>query len=509
METNDPKPLDEPSKSDSPPQGDPEKGNNRSETGPRVIGTDDPVVQSGNAYPPDWKGQPDRSTVIETSRIRGAEAALNPHLIVVPVESASNNAANGNASGNGRKDSSKPNGNARNESSDQGKNDDEEGKKGSGDHAKNEHDKAGQPPISMTRMLLYSGAVALVCGIVGSAGYSYFFGPSKSNDKTSSGKDSGSGKESGSDKDSDSSKDSDSGKTSDASSKDQNSGELLQAQSAWLAAVKQLQESQAAKKASDHEEKETSAVLDFIKKTLLSAGRSGDTPISEAFWAEGQRKDLSFRKAVDQTEAQVAEAFADRPMAEARVREMLGLAYLNVGDPAQAVKQYERALSLLGAIQGVNQPITAACRNQLAVAYRLANRTVEAGHLFDRPPNSPGQANALAVNGSMLLVQKKYDEAELKLRECLNIRQKIQPNDWNTFDAKSMLGEALLDQHKFAEAEPLLVSGYDGMKQREDEIPSAEQPRLAKALERLVKLYDAWGKKDEARKWRKQFAASG
>ena len=160
-------------------------------------------------------------------------------------------------------------------------------------------------------------------------------------------------------------------------------------------------------------------------------------------------------------------------------------------------------------MQGVNHPDTAACRNQLAVAYRLAGRTAEAGRLFDRNPNSPAQAAALAVRGSMLLLQKKPAEAELKLRECLTIRQKIQPDDWTTFDTKSILGEALLDQKKFADAEPLLLSGYEGMKQREDTIPSQDKPRLTKALERLVKLYEAWGKKDEAMRWRKELEAAG
>ena len=109
----------------------------------------------------------------------------------------------------------------------------------------------------------------------------------------------------------------------------------------------------------------------------------------------------------------------------------------------------------------------------------------------------------------MLLLEKKPAEAELKLRECLTIRQKIQPDDWTTFDTKSMLGEALLDQKKFADAEPLLVSGYEGMKQREDAIPPQDKPRLTKALERLVRLYDAWGKKDEAMRWRKEARGGG
>jgi hypothetical protein len=43
------------------------------------------------------------------------------------------------------------------------------------------------------------------------------------------------------------------------------------------------------------------------------------------------------------------------------------------------------------------------------------------------------------------------------------------------------------------------------MKQREGKIPPlVRQLRLTEALERLVQLYDDWGKKDDADKWRKE-----
>ena len=84
-------------------------------------------------------------------------------------------------------------------------------------------------------------------------------------------------------------------------------------------------------------------ILDFLKKNLLSAGRQGDASLTAAFWTEDLGKDLSLHKAVDVAEGQVAASFADRPEAEASVREMLGLAYLNLKDDASAVKQYERA----------------------------------------------------------------------------------------------------------------------------------------------------------------------
>jgi hypothetical protein len=69
----------------------------------------------------------------------------------------------------------------------------------------------------------------------------------------------------------------------------------------------------------------------------------------------------------------------------------------------------------------------------------------------------------------------------------------------------SMLGEALLGQKKYTAAEPFLLKGYEGMKQREKTIPPAYRPiRLREGLERLVGLYEAWGKKDKAGQWRQK-----
>jgi hypothetical protein len=108
----------------------------------------------------------------------------------------------------------------------------------------------------------------------------------------------------------------------------------------------------------------------------------------------------------------------------------------------------------------------------------------------------------------MLLTENNPADAELKLRECLTIRRKLQPDDWTTFDTMSILGEALADQKKFADAEPMLVSGYEGLKQHEDAVPSQDKPHLKKALERLVKFYEAWGKPDKAMRWRQELEAT-
>src|SRR5262249_53297983 len=114
------------------------------------------------------------------------------------------------------------------------------------------------------------------------------------------------------------------------------------------------------------------------------------------------------------------------------------------------------------------------------------------------------EAGQLAQRGLGLLQQQKWAEAEPLLRQCLAIREKMQPDAWATFNTKSMLGGALLGQKKYAEAEPLLLAGYQGMKQRQQAIPPQGKVRLVAAVDRLVQLYEATGKKDEATKWQKE-----
>jgi tetratricopeptide (TPR) repeat protein len=117
---------------------------------------------------------------------------------------------------------------------------------------------------------------------------------------------------------------------------------------------------------------------------------------------------------------------------------------------------------------------------------------------------SPQVSDELAPLGRSLLLQGKYADAEALLRECLAIREKTQPDAWNTFSTRSTLGGSLLGQKKYAEAESLLLAGYKGMKQREEKIPPRSKSDLTEALERLVQLYDALGQKEKAAEWRKK-----
>jgi len=189
----------------------------------------------------------------------------------------------------------------------------------------------------------------------------------------------------------------------------------------------------------------------------------------------------------------------------------LALAYRDAGKPDLAVPLFEEAYRA-----GKKYPSLRGVGVNLLEGYVQAGKTEQAASLAKEllaeartqlPEESPQLAGQLASIAVSLLQAKAFTEAEPLLQECLSIRDKTQPDEWTTFNSRSMLGGALLGQKKFAEAEPLLLAGYEGMKQRKAKIPPQGKVRLTEALERLVQLYEALEKKDEATKWRKELEA--
>jgi eukaryotic-like serine/threonine-protein kinase len=81
------------------------------------------------------------------------------------------------------------------------------------------------------------------------------------------------------------------------------------------------------------------------------------------------------------------------------------------------------------------------------------------------------------------------------------IWEKKAPDGWQTFNTQSQLGGALFGQKKYAEAEPLLKKGYEGMKTRKSQIPPPARNRIPEALDRLIDFYTATNKPDEVKKW--------
>ena len=100
--------------------------------------------------------------------------------------------------------------------------------------------------------------------------------------------------------------------------------------------------------------------------------------------------------------------------------------------------------------------------------------------------------------------QGKFDQAEPLAREALQFDRKAQPDDWQRFRAESLLGASLAGQKKYAEAEPLLLEGYEGMTARKDRIPVPDWYYLDLAHDWIAQLYRAWGKPAKAAEWSKK-----
>jgi hypothetical protein len=66
----------------------------------------------------------------------------------------------------------------------------------------------------------------------------------------------------------------------------------------------------------------------------------------------------------------------------------------------------------------------------------------------------------------------------------------------------SLLGEILAGQQKFAEAEPLLLRGYEGIKMCDSLIRGPDARYLTEAVERVVRFYELTRQPDKARVWR-------
>ncbi|MBX9584088.1 MAG: tetratricopeptide repeat protein, partial [Gemmataceae bacterium] len=139
-------------------------------------------------------------------------------------------------------------------------------------------------------------------------------------------------------------------------------------------------------------------------------------------------------------------------------------------------------------------------------AKRVAGEVLAEGRARLKP-GSPDLGGLLATTGSQLL-DLDPAAAEPVLRECLELRQKLAPAAWTTANAKSLLGGALLRRGKPAEAEALLVAGYEGLLADRRNIPPlpAAQVNLPDAADRLVEVYRTLNRPAEVARWRAERA---
>jgi hypothetical protein len=84
-------------------------------------------------------------------------------------------------------------------------------------------------------------------------------------------------------------------------------------------------------------------------------------------------------------------------------------------------------------------------------------------------------------------------------RESLDIKRKTFPEGhWEIATLKSLIGACFTTMGQYGEAEPLLTEAYPVIKAAFGDAHN----RTRVALERVVDLYDGWGKTEAANKYR-------
>jgi hypothetical protein len=159
---------------------------------------------------------------------------------------------------------------------------------------------------------------------------------------------------------------------------------------------------------------------------------------------------------------------------------------------------------------GPAHPETLTALTNLAYLYETHNRYGEAlplelrGQQIAEKQFGPDHRVVIAYTsmvGKDYLGLGKYAKAEPEFRQALASVIKTTPAGWRRYNLESLLGGALLGEKKYAEAEPLLLSGCKGMKQQEPTLPIGAKVFLKEDCDRVAPLYRAWGKPREAAEW--------
>jgi len=189
----------------------------------------------------------------------------------------------------------------------------------------------------------------------------------------------------------------------------------------------------------------------------------------------------------------------------------LALAYLHASRQSEARRLFVETLKLRKAKLGPTHIDTLISMNNLASGYSDAGRLHDAILIYEETlelmKQKLGSEHVETLNtmnnlAAAYLTSKKWTKADQTARDCLAVREKNDPQHWRRFYTMSQLGAALAGQKKYAEAEPLLIQGYLGLKAREANIPARYRQRMIVAATRIVHLYESWHKDNEAQEWK-------
>jgi non-specific serine/threonine protein kinase/serine/threonine-protein kinase len=183
------------------------------------------------------------------------------------------------------------------------------------------------------------------------------------------------------------------------------------------------------------------------------------------------------------------------------------------GDLPRAEALFSQALEAARRGLGDSHPATLESMAGLAEIYAAQSHYEQAERLFStvlesrrrmQGPEQPEVLGTALYLASVRLNRHEYATAESELHDSLKIFEKIAPNAFERYWCQALLGAALAGGKKYAEAEPLLTAGYDGMVKAQDNVPVGDRLAIDDIAQRASRLYEDWGKPDKAREWKQK-----
>jgi non-specific serine/threonine protein kinase/serine/threonine-protein kinase len=181
------------------------------------------------------------------------------------------------------------------------------------------------------------------------------------------------------------------------------------------------------------------------------------------------------------------------------------------------MKKFEQAIPLLEDAlkrsKAIEHPATLRMQADLGSIYCDARHFADAIPLLEEV-NSKGRKDVQfeSVGNALLTAYvgagKTTEVVTLATEQVRAARARFPADSIELAAALAPPGQALVEVQSYADAEPLLLIAYKALRQSETRSSPQVDTRLRGAGERLVQLYDAWGKPDEAAKWRKDLEAA-
>ncbi|MCC6344178.1 MAG: tetratricopeptide repeat protein [Bryobacterales bacterium] len=118
-----------------------------------------------------------------------------------------------------------------------------------------------------------------------------------------------------------------------------------------------------------------------------------------------------------------------------------------------------------------------------------------------RRTHHPEFIRTVLLLGNALLQQRKFAAAESLLRDHVNAAAEGDPPSWLGFSIRGLYGIALAAEQQSPQAEALLTSAYEGIEQHRDSIPHKDYPLLHQAGQAIIRFYHETGQSVLASRW--------